>query len=267
MNKLIYFNNSFRADNAREANLVGKKLLSARKARGFTQPDIAEQLHRYGIDISAKQVSKWETGEGLPNCYQFIAVCCLLNLDPAVFTGRIPANEEMDDRDLTAEGKQLLSEFRNYLVSTGRYEPRGTIKRCEMLVSNYKASAGIGYNLDNGDDFEKIMVPADRVPAGADFGVRIDGDSMEPVYHDGQLVWIRQTQYLNPGEVGLFIVDGKGYVKVFESHAPQAQFIEDFMDSDGNVRNQISLVSYNEKYDPILLTPDRELRICGKVLN
>lgn len=267
MNDIIYFSNSFRADHARNHNQIGDKLLAVRKQQGLKQSDVSEQLQRYGVDISAKQVSKWEIGESIPNAYQFIALCCLLKLDPAVFTGRIPANDEIDDSDLTAEGKQMVNEFRSYLISTGRYEPRGTIKWCEMLVSNYKASAGIGFNLDNGDDFEKVMVPADRVPAGTDFGVHIDGDSMEPVYHDGQLIWIRQTQYLNPGEVGLFILDGKGYVKVFESRMPEAPFAEEYADSYGNVRPQISLVSYNEKYAPILITPDRELRICGKVLN
>jgi phage repressor protein C with HTH and peptisase S24 domain len=48
---------------------------------------------------------------------------------------------------------------------------------------------------------------------------------------------------------------------------PEAPFAEEYADSYGNVRPQISLVSYNEKYAPILITPDRELRICGKVLN
>ena len=30
-----------------------------------------------------------------------------------------------------------------------------------------------------------ISFPEDKVPDGADFGIRVSGDSMEPVYHDG----------------------------------------------------------------------------------
>ena len=36
------------------------------------------------------------------------------------------------------------------------------------------------------------MVEVGReVPDGANFGVRVAGDSMEPQFHDGQVIWVR----------------------------------------------------------------------------
>jgi len=46
-----------------------------------------------------------------------------------------------------------------------------------------------------------------------DFGVRVNRDSMEPVYHDGQIVWVEKTVALQPGEAGIFICNGEGYLK------------------------------------------------------
>ena len=49
-------------------------------------------------------------------------------------------------------------------------------------------SAGTGQFLDS-DRFSEIEV-GDEVTASADFGVRVAGDSMEPLYLDGQIIWI-----------------------------------------------------------------------------
>ncbi len=266
MNEFLYLYKNYRADRSRELNLIGNKLVSARKKLGLSQEDMAEKLRPYGVDVTSKQISKWENGNCSFNVYQFFAICCVLEVDPSFFTDAAPVQEKHNSPRLTAEGRRMVTEFTEYLLSTGRYTIRDTIKRCEMLVSNYRASAGVGFSLENGDDFEKIMVPVDEVPDGADFGVRIDGDSMEPVYHDGQLIWIQQTQTLTPGEVGLFVLDGNGYVKRFEVRTPKGEEAEEYMDSTGFVHPQYVLVSYNERYDPIPITPDRELRICGRVL-
>ena len=78
-----------------------------------------------------------------------------------------------------------------------------------MPVSNLSVSAGTGSFLDEGS-FERVSFPVTSVPQGADFSVRVSGDSMEPVYHDGQIIWVKRCDRVNPGEVGVFIYDGEG---------------------------------------------------------
>lgn len=64
-----------------------------------------------------------------------------------------------------------------------------------MPVSNLAVSAGTGEFLEEGN-FEMVSFPEKSVPKGADFGVRVSGDSMEPVYHDGQIVWVEECETL-----------------------------------------------------------------------
>lgn len=45
-----------------DSEKVGKLLAELRKERGLTQREVAQRLH-----ISDKTVSKWETGQGLPD--------------------------------------------------------------------------------------------------------------------------------------------------------------------------------------------------------
>lgn len=58
--------------------------------------------------------------------------------------------------------------------------PNGKVGLFDLPVS-----AGTGQFLDS-DRFSEIEV-GDEVAASADFGVRVAGDSMEPLYLDGQI--------------------------------------------------------------------------------
>ncbi|MGI6634455.1 MAG: S24 family peptidase [Christensenellales bacterium] len=48
-----------------------------------------------------------------------------------------------------------------------------------MIVYNFPAAAGIPLYAED-DSYERLEFPASSVSAGADFGIRISGDSMEP---------------------------------------------------------------------------------------
>ena len=110
------------------------------------------------------------------------------------------------------------------------------------------ASAGIGNFLDY-SDYEEIKV-GQEVPSSTDFGIRISGDSMEPRYHNEELIWIEQTEQLEDGEIGIFYLDGNAYVKKFQ-----------------NNRKGTYLISLNKKYDPIPVTENSSFKIFGRVLS
>ena len=84
--------------------------------------------------------------------------------------------------------------------------PNGKLGLFDLPVS-----AGTGQFLDS-DRFSEIEV-GDEVAASADFGVRVAGDSMEPLYLDGQIIWIHKQDTLEEGEIGIFFLDGEAYVK------------------------------------------------------
>lgn len=55
--------------------------------------------------------------------------------------------------------------------------------------------------------------PAQDVPEGARFGVRILGDSMEPAIHDGQIAWVDDRVELSDGEIGIFRLESGAVCK------------------------------------------------------
>ena len=108
-------------------------------------------------------------------------------------------------------------------------------------------SAGNGSFLD-GEDYE--MYSSSDIPEKADFGVHVSGDSMEPRFHDGDLIWIEQAEQLEDGEIGIFYFDGSAYVKKLQ-----------------NNRRGAYLVSLNKAYEPMPITESSSFKIFGRVLS
>lgn len=108
-------------------------------------------------------------------------------------------------------------------------------------VSDQPASAGTGTYLGP-DGFTEIMVNSNLV-VGADFGVPVRGDSMEPKFHDGDIILISMAQPVEVGDIALVTMNGCGYVKKI---------------------GHDELISLNKKYAPIPMTED--IRINGKVI-
>ena len=254
----------FQADMAKERNVIGRKIVEARKKLGVTQPELAELLGYFGIHVQTPAVSKWETGENIPNAYQLVALCHALDIEGGLdfFTGPILPKKEI----LNAQGQRMLNSYREFLESNPRYTINYHVAMIEMPVSLLPASAGFGDYLDD-ENMEKQEFPASAVPDGADFAVPVDGDSMEPLYHDGQLVWIQLTPTINVGDVGLFVVDGHGYIKTYDEQEPDEEAYHDFIDVDGVLHPQVVLISQNDAYQPKLITPSMNFRVVGRVLN
>ena len=247
------------AENERRENFIGRRIAEGRTEAGLSLARFAEALARLGVDVGISAINKWEKGASVPNAYQLMAVCELLGLSADSFRGS-------SRWELNAEGLKKLSDYRADLVASGRYRvqrEKAVIEYIDMPVSSLAVSAGTGAFLDD-DNFETMSFPASSVPEGAEFGVRVSGDSMEPVYRDGQIVWVRRCRELNPGEVGVFVYDGDGYLKVYGERSPENP--EDFTDSYGCVHPQPVMISYNKAYEPRAVSAGAAFQIVGRVL-
>ena len=80
-------------------------------------------------------------------------------------------------------------------------------------LSSNKASAGCGYDLNDPDQWESIAVVDTPEARRADFAVEIEGQSMEPTFYDGDIVYISLSKEISAGHIGLFLQNNKGYVK------------------------------------------------------
>lgn len=117
----------------------------------------------------------------------------------------------------------------------------------EIRHSIYKVSAGTGYDLDDGDQWDTIEIPDTPEANRADFALTISGDSMEPIYYDGDIVLVKSQPTINNGEIGIFIVESSCYIKKY-----------------GGDR----LISLNAAYDDIMFSdydPD-DIRCVGLVI-
>ena len=251
----------------KERNIVGKRLNQIRKEKGYTLESFSELLAQYGVDVKRGGISKWEMGKALPSVYNLVAICHALDISEGI--SYFFADEDRPSLS-NKEGLQKVEEYRKDLIASGRYKPVAEVRENQIRyitkrVSQLPASAGTGAFLDE-ESFEDVDFPEDSVPQDADFGVRVSGDSMEPVYHDGQTVWVKRCETLSAGDVGIFVYDGSGYIKVYGEQDPDDETAEYFTDSYGRIRPQPVLISYNRRYKPILVSPHTDFRIAGRVL-
>lgn len=266
--------NGYRVESAAGQNLIGSRLADARKRKGWSQGSFVKELQKYGIRLSQSAYSGWEHGFRTPNAYQFLGLCEALDIEDiqSYFlgdAGPAPGLERLNE-----EGRKKAREYIQLLIDSGRFdaseEETGVGDTEENIVefSLYllAASAGTGQFLD-GDAYETISLPKNCIPDGADFGIRIAGDSMEPLFLSGQIAFIRKTVQLRPGDIGIFIVDGESYIKQYDEILPEEEELNDYLYSTGNVQKKPVLRSMNKKYPPIIISRDQRFEIVGKVLN
>lgn len=244
-------------------NAIGRRIAELRREKGLSLAEFSECLRVMGLSLDRTTIGKWETGRSAPNAYQLIAVSRFFGIDSADFFTSRPAKDT-----LNSEGIMKVEAYRADLAASGKYRPQpltiiaGIVYR-KMPLATMPVSAGPGVWLD-ADNFEEISVPEDTIPAGAEFGVRISGKSMEPVYHNNQIVWVQRCESLRPGEVGIIVYDGEGYLKVYEEQEPDEP--EAFTDAAGVVHKQPVMVSYNPEYAPKAVKPGLGFFVCGRVL-
>lgn len=102
-----------------------------------------------------------------------------------------------------------LRESREQLETAEEIAPDAS----EMLVYINPAAAGTPLYAES--DFERLTFPADKVPRGADFGIRISGRSMEPTVMDGSIAWVRKRQEIPNEAVGIFMLNDAAVCKRF----------------------------------------------------
>lgn len=232
----------------------GEIIAEKRRELGLNQAELAARLTAGGLPVTNQAVSKWENGLTLPNARQFLALCQSLRIDDigGVFSGSgegILSGLNREGRRMALDYIQLLRESGRYSVEPEKHEEASEPVRLRSLpLYSLAVSAGTGQFLD-GEDYEMVEVGAE-VAEGANFGVRVAGDSMEPRFHDGQTIWVRQQRSLMTGDIGIFLYDGSAYLKQLVAG-----------------EKSMALHSLNPQYNDIIISPELPLRVLGKVLN
>ena len=150
----------------------------------------------------------------------------------------------VDDSTTQNKNAKILSVPDSFKNGSGRDDYSYDFTKKSILLYNLPVSAGPGVYLDD-ELAEQINIPLNEKTESVNFALRISGNSMEPKYHDGDIVLVEDTESVNVGELGIFILDGNGYFKKY-----------------GGDR----LISLNEEYGDILLRDYVEAVCCGRVV-
>ena len=234
---------------------IGNQIKTFRKSAGFTQDELAKRLN-----TTKQTISRYEKGDRKANQDMLFELCDIFGVSIDDF---FPSQNETLQSPTTSpiqtiydqlhqpRKAKVLTYAERQLEEQNEEETKGNeVSEVIQLYSydyyDHPASAGTGQYL-NDVRVERIELPVD---IDADFVIPIKGDSMEPDYHDGDLVFIQTSVDLNDGVIGVFNYNGDAYIK---------QLVID--------EDQAYLHSLNPAYKDMPITPDTDFRIIGEVVD
>ena len=242
----------------------GKRLLTLRNRRGLSQSEIAEALGMAQTTYAGYENGKRNATVSLIRKFsKFFGVSadCLLGVKKQNEEFTIPehyfdlynSRRRISDR-IFAETVNVLWEeqkLEQEHAATAQVNiPNNVIDMPARRSVHYDigASTGTGNWLDEAP-YEMIELSPDA-PVQTSYTVDVKGDSMEPRLHNGDLLYVRQQDSVEDGEIGIFFYDGNVYVKKQEHH-----------------HGQLYLISFNPAYEPIEVNENMGFCCLGKVLD
>ncbi|HEM4391814.1 TPA: helix-turn-helix transcriptional regulator [Streptococcus suis] len=217
-----------------------KRLKEKRTELGLSQSEIARQL-----EISRMSYSAWERGKTKPNHKNLSLLATILKVDESYFESEysIVQNYLL----LTDENKLAAEDYVEQLLTSQSIAENVVSLYSYQVLSDIQLSAGPGEGLY--DEFETETVYSEDEYTGFDIATWISGNSMEPVYKDGEVALIRSIGFDYDGAVYALNWNGSLYIKKL------------YREEDG-----FRMVSLNEDYTEKFIPYEDEPRIVGLVV-
>ena len=159
--------------------------------------------------------------------------------------GAVKAILDFEHASAVAEKRQIGTPKRPELKARKRSD--GFV---DYRVYDQPAAAGLGNYLDD-PAYHIEQYPANVVPDGADFGIRISGTSMSPDIPDGCTVFVQSRSSIEPGSIGICLLNGEAYCKKLT------------VDRE---KGQIRLVSFNKAYQDRIIEECDDFSTMGLVI-
>ena len=236
-------------------NILGNSIKEVRKSKKLTQKKLAELTGFKQNTISNHENGNRQLDEGDIRIYaQALGVSpqYLFDLSKPTSVDSTPQIQTIYD-ELNPPRQVKVLNYAKRQLNEQKNEEETKINEVSEVIQLYNydyydhpASAGTGQYL-NDVRVERIELPVD---IDADFVIPIKGDSMEPDYHNGDLVFIQTSVDLNDGVIGVFNYNGDAYIK---------QLVID--------KEQAYLHSLNPAYKDMPITPETDFRIIGEVVD
>ena len=229
--------------------IICERVRYYRALRKIDQKELARQLN-----ITANSVSNWECGRSRPDVSLLPDLCRVLDISPFDLMGMIDPRvfdpkeqQHMDNyRKLKKSNRSLVDGLMGNMLRMQEAETQKKLIRLPYFEK--PLAAGIGDPTEFEGLSESIYLYDTDEYRRADYVFRVNGDSMEPDYENGDLVLVERVPSglkLQEGEIGAFIVGNEMYIKEYRA--------------DG-------LHSLNKKYDVLKFDADQAVYLIGRVL-
>ncbi|MCT3304183.1 multidrug transporter [Lactiplantibacillus pentosus] len=254
-------------------SLFGKRLHSLRLLKKISLQKLADDLNAYAsehgiltdngskITISKSMISRWESGLTDPKMLYVRLITKYFNVSPSAFIDEnwTATDETIDssvNHNLFVEKPDISSIYDrlnpdrqqnvyNYADNQLK-EQNGKVVNLPLVGKSAANPTELTYG-----DVEIEHDDFTDVPHGADTAIRIQGDSMEPLIHDGQIIFYHRQEEVENGEIAIVEIDGDGVTC--------KQIYYDY------TSDEVILRSINKKYEPRHVKDD-QVRIIGKVI-
>lgn len=213
------------------------------------------------IGVGKSTVRKWENGM-IENMRRdkIVALSKALDISPLDILGIDKPQESTTKKILDnvfeklelPRQKKVVTFAKKELVDQESYDTKITEIAGYQTEKEYPyyddaVSAGTGQYIGTSQR-ETITLP---VEFDADYVVPVNGDSMEPEYHDGDYIFIESTVNVSDGEIGVFEYYGATYVKQLVLEDDHA-----FLHS----------LNQNGEYEDMKVDADSDFRVLGRVV-
>ncbi|EGQ2773793.1 helix-turn-helix domain-containing protein [Staphylococcus pseudintermedius] len=206
------------------------------------------------VDVNRTTVTRWRKGIRSPKLDKLPEIANVFGVEPLDLISESNIQEviaKINDvsSQLTPPRQKRVLDFANEQLNEQNNKVlhinSNNIVSEEVAVYGY-ASAGTGETLIDGVEF--TMQYNGHIP-NHDFALQVNGDSMEPLFEDKEIIFIDKTKQINSGQIGIFVIDGEAYLKKV------------FINEEG-----IRLVSLNPKYPDLNFDSSHDIKVAGKVI-
>lgn len=226
----------------------------------MSERDVSAYKISKATGISDRLIGYWRKGEKLPSAENLLTIANYFGISvDYLLTGK---EKSSPTNQLTADEQELLDIYNSLSPkSQGRLRERAevlaeletpVVKEPEpeqetifIEYSTLKVSAGTGEPLIDDTYHDFLKVKRSDLTEEANFAVQISGNSMLPRFKDKEWVLVRSQPDVEIGEIGIFIIDGNGYIKE---------------------RAADRLVSINPEYDDIFFKENQDIKCKGLVI-
>ena len=225
----------------------GQRIRQFRKEAGISQKDISGMLN-----VSRNTVVNWEAGRYRPDTDLFPILCDILGISLNDLFGihpeeRVTPHEKIllnQYRQISPGGQRIIFRIIHDMLDEELREKENMLDRNVIMLAQIStsAAAGDGFSFSDVPVDDYSFVFKDDRNKHANGIMRVKGKSMEPVYRNGESVYV---QYTDSAEIGEDVICSS-----------RAGIHIKRLGENG-------VYSLNKDYPFI---PDGEVRIIGKVL-